>query len=82
MSDIFGIPKSSATQWYQDVASTQDFFFIIATSTACGTHPIVTSAQLIDYNIDATMEKKISDWIVKSQPLLLWNRLFGGNVGK
>ncbi len=26
MTGIFGILKSSATQWYQDVAPTQDFF--------------------------------------------------------
>jgi hypothetical protein len=27
MAGIFGILESSATQWYQDVAPTQDFFF-------------------------------------------------------
>jgi hypothetical protein len=31
MTGIFGILESSATQWYQDVAPTQEFFsFIVA----------------------------------------------------
>ncbi len=29
MAGIFGILESSATQWYQDFAPTQEFFFIV-----------------------------------------------------
>jgi hypothetical protein len=29
MTGIFGILESSATQWYQDVTPTQEFFFIV-----------------------------------------------------
>ncbi len=32
MTGIFGILESSATQWYQDVAPTQEFLFFIVTS--------------------------------------------------
>ncbi len=34
MTGIFGILESSATQWYQDGAPTQQFFFFIITSVS------------------------------------------------
>ncbi len=36
MTGIFGILESSATQWYQDVAQTQEFLFLIVTSIVYG----------------------------------------------
>jgi hypothetical protein len=36
MTGIFGILESSATQWYQDADSTQEFFFFIVTSIVYG----------------------------------------------
>jgi hypothetical protein len=40
MASILGILESSATQWYQDVASTRHFFFSIVLSIVYGWYPL------------------------------------------
>ncbi len=68
MTDICGILASSATQWYQDVAPTQEFFFVV-TSGIYGEATLKSNCSM----------KKLCTVVPfqKRRPSLLWVTLEG-----
>ncbi len=55
MKGIFGILESSATQWYQDVASTQEFFFVHRHIYSLWTHELQAIHEQCDFFLRAIL---------------------------